>query len=333
MRCGLNWTLGAVVVLSRSVQAATPEAINFHTANAAEAADVARQAAVVAERVAAHSSDVAHDTAAALRYTRDALKRANANSEDVAELGRQADKLESEAGVASGDAEAASGSARGGSSSGHSRRHTEVAEIREGAGGRQSRDEQGTSSGGDRSDSSRHSSSRHSSSASSTSASSRHTSSRSGDSEAGLSGAVENEEPGRGLDIDARIAPYPNGVEPFGQEEPAKKLTKASVKESDGMIDQIETAQGVEAKRAVYRSLTKLRGATIASYDGMAKGHLGNVDRYNTKHSWRKEHPMRHLAEEEADVNVWAFPKSGSKTTKKKKAPAGISASPAPAPA
>jgi len=117
---------------------------------------------------------------------------------------------------------------------------------------------------------------------------------------------------GPGIDIDSAVAPAESGVEPFGQERPAKKLTEASIKESEGMVGQIETAQGVEAQRSVYRALTKLRGATISSYDSMARAHLKNVDQYNKKHSWREEHPFKHLAEEEADTEVWAFPKTGS---------------------
>lgn len=137
-----------------------------------------------------------------------------------------------------------------------------------------------------------------------------------GDSQPGSRGSESatggDSQPGAHLDVDAAIAPYPNGAEPFGQEEPARALTKASVKESEGMVDQIESAQGVEAKRAVNRALTKLRGATIATYDGIAKGHLGNVDSYNTNQKWRDTHHVRHLAEEEGDVKVWAFPKKGA---------------------
>lgn len=114
-------------------------------------------------------------------------------------------------------------------------------------------------------------------------------------------------------------------------------MTKDSIQQSDGMVHQIETAQGVEAKRSVYRALTKLRGMTIASYDGIAKGHLKNVDNYNKKHKWRDEHPFKHLAEEEADTHVWAFPKHSSPKhklppAKKKMPPPGVAA-PAPAPA
>merc|ERR1719353_1002597 len=85
--------LASAVVAGYGRQAANAQPVNLHAANAAEAADVAEQAAKVAKRVAAHTEDVAHDTASALRYTRDALKRAGANADDVAEVGRQADKL------------------------------------------------------------------------------------------------------------------------------------------------------------------------------------------------------------------------------------------------
>merc|ERR1719359_1908725 len=182
----------------------------FH---AAQAADVSEQAASVAKRAAAHAEDVAQNTAAALRYTQDVLRKANAASKDVDELGRQAKELEAEAGI--------------GSSS--------------------------------------------------------------------------------GVDVKNTIEPYPNEAEPFGQEESGKELTKSSIKESDQMIDQIEDAQGVESKRAVYRALTKLRGATVASYDGIAKGHLKNVDKFSTQHKWREDHKVKHLAEEEGDTQTWAF--------------------------
>lgn len=113
----------------------------------------------------------------------------------------------------------------------------------------------------------------------------------------------------RGIDVNSEMAPDPShGSGPFGQEDAAKDMTEDSVKQSDRMIDRIEKAQGMEAKRSVYRALTKLRGATITSYDGMARGHLKNVDNYNMQHKWREEHHIRHLAEEESDTEAWAFP-------------------------
>jgi len=328
--------LGALVLACSLAAGYGQEAapVNLHAANAAEAADVAQQAAKVAKRVAAHTEEVAHDTAAALRYTRDALKRAGANDEDIAEVGKQADKLEEEAGITSGDASRESSSRSG---QGEDSEHVS-SELRDGDGsGRSGRGGAGGSSG---------------SGVSRSSSGSEGSNGSGGKGGRGGSGAGPEGEGGeageggasgegvRGLDVNSEIVPYPNGVEPFGQEEPAKKLTKEAVKQGDGMIDQIENAQGVEAKRSVYRALTKLRGATIASYDGMAKGHLKNVDNYNKKHKWREDHPMKHLAEEEADTHVWAFPKRGSKKSKVAKKeekkekdippPAGV-ASPAPA--
>jgi len=122
--------------------------------------------------------------------------------------------------------------------------------------------------------------------------------------------------PQKNLDINSQIVAYPTAAEPFGQETPAKELTKQSVKQSDSMVDKMENAQGTESKRAVYRALTKLRGATVASYDGIAKGNLGNVDKYNAAHKWRDLHPMQHLAQEEADTKIWAFPKRTNKKSK-----------------
>merc|ERR1719217_158277 len=291
--------VGCSIIGGYGRQAVHTEPVSLHAANAAEAADVAQQAAKVAKRVAAHTEEVAHDTATALRYTQDALKRAGANSEDIEEVGKEAEKLEEEAGIEKGEA----GSHRG------DRQYQEISSR----GG--SRSQGGRSSGGNG----------HGSDGSSY-----------GSSSSGGDGSPS-------MDVNAEISSDPGGAEPFGQEEPAKKLTEESVKQSDGMVKQIETAQGVEAKRSVYRALTKLRGATIASYDGMAKAHLKNVDNYNKKHKWREEHPFRHLADEEADTHIWAFPKKSSKKSagpkhilpKKGKttAPTGIASAPAPAPA
>lgn len=135
----------------------------------------------------------------------------------------------------------------------------------------------------------------------------------------------------QGIEIDTAVAPYPNaGIEPFGQEEAAAEVTEDSIAQSNGMIDQIENAQAIEAKRAVFRALTKLRGATIASYDGIAKSHIKNVEDYAEAHKWRLEHPMRHLAEEEADVERWAFPNKPGPSTGSSGAGGGLLPNPAP---
>jgi hypothetical protein len=110
----------------------------------------------------------------------------------------------------------------------------------------------------------------------------------------------------KGIDIDTAM-PY-GDLEPFGREDTAQELTEDSIKESDGMVDQLERAEVSEEKRAVFRALTRLRGAAITSFDGVARSQTGNIDEYNKVHQWRATHPLHHLADEESDVSKWAFP-------------------------
>merc|ERR1719326_1173936 len=108
------------------------------------------------------------------------------------------------------------------------------------------------------------------------------------------------------MEIDTEM-PY-GELEPFGREDTAQELTDHSVQESDEMVDQLERAEVAEEKRAVFRALTRLRGAAITSYDGIARSQTGNIDEYNKIHRWRNTHPLHHLADEESDVTKWAFP-------------------------
>jgi hypothetical protein len=110
----------------------------------------------------------------------------------------------------------------------------------------------------------------------------------------------------KGIDIDTSM-PY-GDLEPFGREDTAQELTESSVVESDEMVDQLERAEVAEEKRAVFRALTRLRGAAITSFDGVARSQTGNIDEYNKVHKWRKTHPLHHLADEESDITKWAFP-------------------------
>jgi len=110
----------------------------------------------------------------------------------------------------------------------------------------------------------------------------------------------------KSLDIDTAM-PY-GDLEPFGREDTAQELTEASIRESDGMVDQLERAEVAEEKRAVFRALTRLRGAAITSFDGVARSQTGNIDEYNKVNQWRSSHPLHHLADEESDVSKWAFP-------------------------
>jgi len=120
--------------------------------------------------------------------------------------------------------------------------------------------------------------------------------------------ASAHEEPcdDKDIDIDTEM-PY-GELEPFGREDTAQELTEQSVKESDEMVDQLERAEVAEEKRAVFRALTRLRGAAITSFDGIARSQTGNIDEYNKIHKWRRTHPLHHLADEESDISKWAFP-------------------------
>jgi len=127
-------------------------------------------------------------------------------------------------------------------------------------------------------------------------------------SDAKAEGSAKAEEPcdDKDIDIDTEM-PY-GELEPFGREDTAQELTESSVKESDEMVDQLERAEVAEEKRAVFRALTRLRGAAITSFDGIARSQTGNIDEYNKIHKWRRTHPLHHLADEESDISKWAFP-------------------------
>lgn len=99
-------------------------------------------------------------------------------------------------------------------------------------------------------------------------------------------------------------------LEPFGRENTAQELTEASIRESNAMVDQIERAEIAEEKRAVHRALTRLRGAAIANFDGVARAQTRNIDGYAKNNRWSAEHKLKHLADEERDVSKWAFPEN-----------------------
>merc|ERR1719156_403041 len=106
-------------------------------------------------------------------------------------------------------------------------------------------------------------------------------------------------------------APAPQAfgaLEPFGREDTARELTEASIEESNKMVDQVERAVVSETKRSMFRALTRLRGATIAAYDGVANSQSVNIENYARENKWRDAHKQEHLAEEESDYSQWAFP-------------------------
>merc|ERR1719421_2558557 len=113
---------------------------------------------------------------------------------------------------------------------------------------------------------------------------------------------------GKDLDVDSGgDMPY-GELEPFGREDTAQEVTTQSIGEQDEMVDQLERAEVAEEKRAVFRALTRLRGAVVTAYDGIARTQSANIDEYNKNNKWRDTHPMHHLAEEESDYERWAFP-------------------------
>mmetsp|Transcript_14599 Transcript_14599/g.27383 ORF Transcript_14599/g.27383 Transcript_14599/m.27383 type:complete len:140 (+) Transcript_14599:69-488(+) len=99
-------------------------------------------------------------------------------------------------------------------------------------------------------------------------------------------------------------------LEPFGRQKTGKELTETAVSETNAMVDQLEKAEVAEEKRSAFRALTRLRGVTLASFDGIAQSQTGNIKDYTLAHHWRNEHPLHHLAQEESDVGKWAFPAS-----------------------
>merc|ERR1719331_3504429 len=97
-------------------------------------------------------------------------------------------------------------------------------------------------------------------------------------------------------------APAPQAfgaLEPFGREDTAKELTEASIEESNKMVDQVERAVVSETKRSMFRALTRLRGATINAYDGVANSQSMNIANYAATNKWRDAHAQEHLAEQE----------------------------------
>jgi len=119
-------------------------------------------------------------------------------------------------------------------------------------------------------------------------------------------GAASEPEPESQLDVDTAM-PY-GDLEPFGREDTAQELTEKSITESDAMVDQLERAEVAEEKRAAFRALTRLRGAAITSFDGVARAQTGNIDDFAKEYKWREQHPIHHLAQQESDVSKWAFP-------------------------
>jgi len=110
-----------------------------------------------------------------------------------------------------------------------------------------------------------------------------------------------------GTEVEQPELPF-SELQPFGRRNVGESLTESSISQSNAMVDQLERAEVAEEKRAVFRSLTRLRGVALSSFDGIARSQTGNIEEYAEHHQWRKSHPVKHLAQEESDVKSWAFP-------------------------
>lgn len=93
-------------------------------------------------------------------------------------------------------------------------------------------------------------------------------------------------------------------IAPFGKEDTARELQDHAAKTQDTLVDAVENAQVAEIKRAVFRSLTKLRAATIKEFDTIARLETQAIDSYNDAHHYRGENPLTYLHNDQAPVTA-----------------------------
>jgi outer membrane biosynthesis protein TonB len=93
-------------------------------------------------------------------------------------------------------------------------------------------------------------------------------------------------------------------IAPFGKEDTATELQEHAAKTQDTLVDALENAEVAEIKRAVFRSLTRLRAASIKEFDTIARLETQSIDSYNDAHKYRAENPLSHLHEDEAPVET-----------------------------
>merc|ERR1719482_1614044 len=91
-------------------------------------------------------------------------------------------------------------------------------------------------------------------------------------------------------------------IDPFGKEDTAHELQKHAAKTQDTLVDAVENAEVAEIKRTVFRSLTRLRAATIKEFDTIARLETQSIDEYNDAHHYRSENPLAYLHDDEPGV-------------------------------
>eukprot|EP00933_Yihiella_yeosuensis_P034400 TRINITY_DN278_c0_g1_i3.p1 TRINITY_DN278_c0_g1~~TRINITY_DN278_c0_g1_i3.p1 ORF type:complete len:285 (+),score=142.14 TRINITY_DN278_c0_g1_i3:84-938(+) len=99
-------------------------------------------------------------------------------------------------------------------------------------------------------------------------------------------------------------APTYTKIAPFGREDTGKELQDHAAKTQDTLVDAVENAEVAEIKRAVFRSLTRLRAASIKEFDTIARLETQSIDAYNDAHHYRSENPLSHIHEDEAPVET-----------------------------
>lgn len=92
-------------------------------------------------------------------------------------------------------------------------------------------------------------------------------------------------------------------ITPFGREDVGTELQKHAAKTQDIMVDAMESAVVAELKRAVFRSLTRLRAAQIKEFDTIARLETQAIDEYNDQHHYIAENPLEHLSSGEQKVS------------------------------
>jgi len=92
-------------------------------------------------------------------------------------------------------------------------------------------------------------------------------------------------------------------IMPFGAQDVAQELTENSGDAQSTLVDAIENSEVAEIKRSVFRSLTRLRAATVKEYDTIARLETQAIDAYNDAHHYTAENPINPLGGGDASTD------------------------------
>ena len=68
-----------------------------------------------------------------------------------------------------------------------------------------------------------------------------------------------------------------------------RQLQNHAARTQDTLVDAVENAEVAEIKRAVFRSLTRLRAAEIKEFDTIARLETQALDDFNDQHHYRAD--------------------------------------------